>query len=105
MGSYVRVHSNCPSLEAGVRVSIAFEYFERNVLFSQALGQAEPANTGSDDQDVHRDAARIYNCAGYGRFARRGWLWLQVLKLYASTSCRSFEQTEMAIKVRYSSNC
>ena len=47
---------NCPSLEAGVLVGITLEYFERNALFSQALGEAEPTKACSDDQDVHRDA-------------------------------------------------
>lgn len=61
IASYVRVHGKCPSLEAGIRISVAFEDFKRNVLFSQALGQAEPPNACSDDEDVHRDTIRIYN--------------------------------------------
>lgn len=55
-GGHVRVESNCPSLEAGVLVGITLEYFERNALFLQALGEAEPTEACSDDQDVHRDA-------------------------------------------------
>ena len=50
------MESNCPSLEAGVLVGITLEYFEGNTLFSQALGEAEPTEACTDDQDVHRDA-------------------------------------------------
>ena len=57
MERLVRVHGNCPSLKAGVGISIAFEYFERNIPLSQGLGQAKTAYTSSSNQYVHSDDA------------------------------------------------
>lgn len=51
----LRVYSNSPSLKARVLVCVTLENLERNALFSEALGEAEPTEASSNDEYVHLD--------------------------------------------------
>lgn len=51
------MHGNSPTLETRIGMRISLEDLEGYVLSPQALGQAEPANTGSDNQNVYRGVA------------------------------------------------
>jgi hypothetical protein len=51
---YVRVYGNCPPLETGVLVHITFKDLERDALLPKTLREHQPANSSSDDEDVHR---------------------------------------------------
>lgn len=53
------MQSNGPSLKARVLVHVALEDFKRNALLSKTLGEGEPTDAGSNDEDMHFDGCRV----------------------------------------------
>lgn len=73
MARHSRVYTKSPSLKARVRVLVPLKDLERDALFAKALGQAEPTNAATDDEDVH--------------LASEWMMQVEVWKVWCETGC------------------
>lgn len=56
----IRVHEDCPALEARVLAFVAVENFVRNALVPQSLGDGEPAKASAHDENMHQARRSVF---------------------------------------------